>query len=248
MSIEIPSRTHIIPMGYERERVYEPAIRLKADEAVIISHTDDKGKFKKYYDDVEEVLQNEGIDIKRDECNIFDVYNSLRVIGRNIREYSNNEVYVNVSSGSKITAIAGMIASMTSGAVPYYAQVEDYSGDAPTGVTDIIELPKYPIDRPSLDHLAILDYLIYNGPATKGELIEFSEKSNLEFISDFSGKEKAKYRRIDTNVIDPLLNRGYINVEKEGRSKLVDVTESGKDFRNAFVHLADRQTTLEEDF
>lgn len=248
MSFEVPSRTHIVPMGYERKRVYEPAIRLNADEVVIISHQNNQGEFVEYYEDVKKHLVDNSISVKRETCDIFNVYDSLEVIGREISKCSRNEVFVNVSSGSKITAIAGMIASMTSRATPYYARARDYSGDAPSDIGKITKLPKYPIDHPDQDHLAVLNYLIDEGPVTKSDLIEFSEDFDLNFLSGFKGQEKAKYRRLDTNVIDPLLDNGYITVQKEGRNKLVDITDAGRKFRNAFVHIVERQTRLGENF
>lgn len=248
MSFEVPRRSHIVPMGYEKKRVYGPAIKLNADEVVIISHVEDEDPFERHYSEVKEILESNSIDVEHKECDIFDVYDSLRVIGEEITKRSEEEVFVNVSSGSKITAIAGMIASMTSGATPYYVRAMDYSGETPDELGNIIELPKYHIDRPSRDHLAVLEYLRTEGPVTKGEMIKFSEEFGLDFLSDFKGQEKAKYRRLDNHIIDPLSERGYIDVWKDGREKLVNINEAGKNVRNAFVHLSDRQMTLSESF
>lgn len=243
--LEVASRIHIMPMGFEKERIYNPAKQLKADEVILISHIDNAKEFDLCYEKVEEELLRSGIAPSIKKCNIFDVYDSLRAINEVIADHQEDEVYVNVSAGSKITAIAGMIACMISGATPYYVRVTDYSGDSPSEVVDINPLPRYQIDPPTPDQIAVLEHLNDDGPSTKGELIEFGEKAGLDFLSDFTGKEKAKYRRLDRHIIKPLTASGFIDIRRDGRKKIVAITEAGERAWKAFKHLI-KEENLED--
>lgn len=77
-----------------------------------------------------------------------------------------DDVYVNVSAGSKITAIAGTIACMATGATPTYAR-PDYGPDDERvpdeplheAVAETFSLPTYPIGRPSREHVAVLQFV-----------------------------------------------------------------------------------------
>lgn len=245
--LEVESRVHIMPMGFEKERILEPADRFKADEVVIVTHNRNKEQFDEYFNDVKEGLSELGLVPKTKSCNIFDVYDSLRAIGEAITSYEDDEVYVNLSAGSKITAIAGMIACMCSNARPYYAHAEDYSDTAPKDVTWINSLPKYRIDPPTADQIAILEYLKNVNDSTKLDLINFGEEANLDFLSDFSGKEKAKYRRLDRHIIKPLMESNYIDVNQNGRKRIVTLTDDGNQGRRAFKNLVEKGTYTDEE-
>jgi hypothetical protein len=236
-SLDVPDRTHIMPMGFEEERIIRPAKRFRADEVVIIRHDDESEEFDSHFEVVEKELETMGTELEMVSCDIFDVYDSLRVISEAISSHSGDDLYMNLSTGSKITAIAGMIACMCSDTEPYYARASNYSESSPSEVTKIMSLPKYNIDPPTSGQVAILSYLRNLGPSTKKTLIKFGEDSNLDFLADFEGKEKGKYRRLDTQIITPLSKSDYINVRQDGRKKVVEITESGKDAQMAFEHL-----------
>ena len=240
MSLEVPTRTHIIPMGYEEDRVYKAANKLRGDRVVIIAHENRTRDFDNRYEEV--IKQLDGLGIKRNEeptyCNIFNVYDSLGTISEAIAAYSDDDVYVNLAAGSKITAIAGMIACMVSEATPYYVQACNHQGDYPSGIANITKLPEYPIEPPKSDQVRILGYLSNVDSATKGQLIDFSERKKLDFIADYSSQNKAKYRRLDRHIIRPLLDRGYVEVHKDGRYRKVAITTRGEHTLQAFGSLS----------
>ncbi|WP_227356875.1 HFX_2341 family transcriptional regulator domain-containing protein [Haladaptatus salinisoli] len=117
-------------------------------------------------DSLDELRANERIEFERRSCDIFDLYDTLGTIVESISEPADDEVYVNLSAGSKITAIAGMIACMATGARPIYARPNygpdgERIPDAPLHeeVAEIFDLPTYPIDRPSDTHVAFLAHI-----------------------------------------------------------------------------------------
>ncbi|AXG12003.1 HFX_2341 family transcriptional regulator domain-containing protein [Haloplanus rubicundus] len=236
MEREIASRIHIMPLGFEEERVYESAERLKADKVILLTHEGDEEETE-YLKVVRAELDKRGIEIELTHCDLFDLYNSLGKFADKIREYENEDVYVNLSTGSKVTAIAGMIACMVFEATPYYVRAGKYE-DAPSEIKDIVELPKYDIKAPD-DQLIKLMILIQRHSdkgevVTKGDLIDAGEEMELPFITEHDVKDKGQYRILDREIVNPLKEAGYIKLSKEGRSKRVELTDDGREAVNAF--------------
>ncbi|MDZ7849877.1 MAG: DUF6293 family protein [Halodesulfurarchaeum sp.] len=226
-----------MPVGFEEDRIFKVAEDLKADKVVLIANRGDSDDARKHLEKAKQKLIDMGYDPLVKECDIFDLYESLGLIANIIAQFSDDEVYVNVSTGSKVTAIAGMIAAMMTGANAYYARAKEYrSDDVPRGIDTIFQLPNYPIESPEKKHVLVLKYLEKNGEidVTKSDLIDFAENSGLKFISDKDVSRKAKYRLLDNHIISPLLNRGYIRIEEKGRNRLVSISNDGRDFVEAF--------------
>lgn len=245
MGLKVPDRVHIIPVGYEYRRIIDPAEEFRADRVILIGHEEDKegDEGDQHLRDAIAGLEDLGVDIEPKECNIFDLYSSMGVIAETISEHEEDEVYVNVSTGSKVTAIAGMIASMVLEGTPYYVRARDYSDD-PDDIEEVMELPTYPIDAPDSEQVDVLQfidqYTEQEGPPTKGDVIHFSEHLNLDYVSrNVAGK--GKYRLLDTHIVEPLKERGYIAESKQGRSKILTLTENGQAALEAFRWLVDKE-------
>jgi hypothetical protein len=102
-------------------------------------------------------------------------------------------------------------------------------------------LPSYPIEAISRDQVAVLDYLKRTNTDTytakKSDLIEFAEDAGLSFIDDADpANEKAKFALLNANIVDPLVEDGYIEVNDVGRTKQVALTETGENVLQAFRH------------
>lgn len=243
MNLQVSERLHIAPLGYEEQRVYKPAVDLKADRIVILVHNDndDESKIERYSETVRSELERATIDYEFERVDLFDLYGVLGRIAHLITDNKNDEIFVNLATGSKVSAIAGMIACMATGeATPYYVRARDYEKETPRKADDPTELPAYPVEAPKAEQVKILAYLDEEGGATKRELIEFGEESGLPFVADHDVDEfKAKYRLLDDHILDSLENRGYVEVVKRGREKLVRITELGDDTRRGFEYLID---------
>lgn len=246
--MNVPERVHVVPLGYEHDRVIEPLQRLNADKAVLIAHADDT-KLPVYHDNVREALQEAQIELEEQECNLFDLYTCLGEIAQIVTDHASDEVYVNLATGSKVTAIAGMIACMATGATPYYVSAEQYGpGDeeglpktpVSSGVDSIEELSGYPINAPSKEDIGVLSFIASEGPVSKKEIIEFGEKNNLPFVADSTtGSMQGKYRRLETHVMKELVENGYVELESRGRKAYAEITEDGENTLRAFSYLLD---------
>lgn len=255
MSSESPvrERVQIVPLGFEYTRLKAPILHWKADVVVALEYADATRDIPYITELLDELAANDRITLDRRPCDLFDLYDALGAITRAIADYETDDVYVNLSAGSKITAIAGMIACMASEASPLYAR-PDYGPDGERipdeplhdEVATMFELPTTPIDRPSNLHLAFLAQIAdqtnedaqgwYQGVSKKA-LIGFAlEEEFLFVVESETTTQKGYYRLLDRHVLDPLHERGYVTVEQVGRRKYVSVTANGENTLRAFRH------------
>lgn len=241
MGLKVPNRVHIMPVGYEYERIVQPAEKFRADIVVLIGHEEDTegSAGHERLSSAIQALEDLDVHIEARECDIFDLYSSMGAIAESIAEHEDDEVFVNVSTGSKVTAIAGMIASMVLDSTPYYVRAKNYEND-PDDIEHFTELPTYPIDAPDAEQVDVLKFIDrfskQQGPPTKGDVIHFSEQFNLDYVSrNVAGK--GKYRLLDTHIVEPLKERGYIEDAKQGRNKILSLTDDGRAALEAFQWL-----------
>ena len=239
--MDVPERVHVMPVGYEIDRIVEAATQLRADRVVLCQY-DDETDHPSYADVVRERLDDAGVAHETVPCDIFDLYDSIGTIAELATEFADHDVSVNLASGSKVTAIGGMIACMATGATPYYVRAQRYAaetdGDVAEGIREMTELPTYPMDSPDPQQVAVLAHLETEGEVSKRDLIRYGEREGLPFISEYAADtRKGKYRRLDSHVVGPLEERGYIALEEVGRTKRVSLTERGADTLRAFRYL-----------
>ncbi|MFB6103089.1 MAG: DUF6293 family protein [Haloplanus sp.] len=256
--MNVAERVHVMPLGFEHDRIVEPAKEYRADRVILLDWIADDIERPAYHDDVLADLDAAGITTEVRECDLFDLYDSIAVIAEIATAEATptdetdlaNEVYVNLATGSKITAIGGMIACMVTGdARPYYVRAERYaSGTAPVGygMELAIDLPAYPMERPDRQQIAVLDHLADAGSCSKAALIRFGADHDLPFIRDCdrpfdaSGKPtKQSYARLRRHVVEPLDEHGFVTVESVGTTRRVSVTEAGRNARTAFGFVLD---------
>ncbi|WP_198668059.1 DUF6293 family protein [Saliphagus sp. LR7] len=235
--LAVPERVHAMPVGYEVDRLVVPAVELGADRVVLLEPHSERAR--EYGDAVRDGFDEADIDHETVPCDVFDLYDSIGSIAEVASRFE--DVSVNIASGSKVSAVGGAIACMATGATPYYVRAERYGDEADSvseGVEAIYELPTYPIDRPSREHVEVLEYVAENEPVTKKRLIAVAEERELPFIAGYDGSgEKGKYRLLERHVVSPLADRGYVQVEDVGRTKRLSSTESGRNTLRAFSYL-----------
>lgn len=254
-SSPVPRRVQIVPLGIEYARLKAPILEWRADVVVAVEYSESTRDIPYIQRLLSELEANERIDLRLKTCDIFDLYDTLDTLTRAISEYPDDVVYVNLSAGSKITAIAGMIACMATDAHPIYAR-PDYEPEESRipseprheQVAETFELPRYPIERPSDTLLQFLSFITaetteresgrYRG-VSKKELIEFAREQDFAFVSESEATtEKGYYRILDTHVVVPAQEKGYVTVEKVGRTKFVSLTVDGENTLRAFRHFA----------
>jgi len=239
--MDVAQRVHLMPVGYENDRIVLSAERFSAD-CVLLLEYDDQTAHPSYADEIRARLDDAGIDHETVQCDIFDFYESLGTIAELATEFADHDVYVNLATGSKVTAIGGMIACMATGATPYYVRAERYAaetdGDVAEGIREVTELPTYPMEHPDRQQVAVMSYLASEGGVTKRSLIDFGEDEDLPFLAEHdAANRKSQYRLLDSHVLKPLAETGYVTVTERGRSKLVELTDAGRNTLRAFRYL-----------
>ncbi|WP_282352586.1 HFX_2341 family transcriptional regulator domain-containing protein [Haloferax volcanii] len=257
MGIHVLDRVHVSPLGYEFDRVLEPAVDYKADSVYLLEHEEPDGEKPEYHATLKADLRDAGITVHSVQCDIFDLYTVLGEIAQIIKRHAKDEVYVNLSTGSKISAIGGMIACMvtrgSANVTPYYVRAEGYASDddvdegAPVsfGMAAITELPAYPIQGPSKEEIVILQFIAEEQPITKKQLIRQARQVVDRFKQNAEDKEiqidsdpyMGEYRLLDTHILEPLQKRECVKITEVGRSKEIQITEEGQNTLKAFEYL-----------
>lgn len=247
-------RVHVAPVGFEIDRIVLPAIKMKADRVWLVAHNEphvDKGD--KFVKAIQSKLKDARIECLQAQANRIDLFDILRALRTIFLQEKGNSILVNVSVGSKIQAIASMMACMMFKDIttikPYYVVPEIYNSSLTKeerqeteGIKDIIGLPEYKIEIPSDKLIRCLDIINKktDGKITKRELKDLAMKDNLIRV-DYDNKQKdgakrvrpeysdqAAYMALNKNLIEPLLGWRFITETKIGSHHIVSLTEDGK--------------------
>lgn len=199
-----PLRVHICVVGFEIDRISEAAINMKADKVYLISQEiGDKGR--EFVDINKRLLEVKNIEVIVEFAeSVHELSALLSKIKKIIREEDkDNYIFINISSGSTLSTIAGIISSMMfkdRKITPYYVKPENYPDNAnneeiknlltklnlkrppqSVGVKEIQEIPTFPIKLPNKELIVVLEYLQNSKSegkqVTKKDLIEFSKKN-----------------------------------------------------------------------
>jgi CRISPR locus-related DNA-binding protein len=231
-------RIHIAPVGFKVNRVTEPIIRERADKVYLITHSN-QDKAIPYLEKILKTLKKEKyLQIQKKYTNIWDFFECLRTYKQIIREeHDRGHIYINISTGSKITSISGMFACMVWSCTPYYAHIDydnlkkDPADGLPQEKVEVIdELPVYSLNKPRAESLTLLQILNRNGgKMKKSKLIE-----QLEEI-DLIAKEQsvaAKHSRLK-GLLHPITagsgaDNPLVEVEYRGKQSNVMLTGQGE--------------------
>ena len=234
-------RVHIAPLGFETDRIVLPLKETKADKLWLLVHdnrTEDKSGM--FLGKIERDCKKLGIKLEISYVDRLNMFKTIKAVKEIISKEENNYIYVNVASGSKIQAIACMMACMIlkecKNIQPFYAEPKTYAAfegkQQSFGIKDTIPLPTYEIQIPKqklLDALKIV-HEHKNQKLTKKEMAEIAEEKELIIINaEKLNHSQARFASLDKNIIEPLEKEwGFIKIEKIGRNRWIKITEEGK--------------------
>lgn len=241
-------RIHIAPVGFEFRRVTAPLTEMRADKAYLVTYGKDDeatGFFSKIKSELEQNYKH--IAVEEVFLDMWDLYVCIEEFRAIILKEKGSQVYVNVSTGTKITAIAGMLSCMLWEAIPYYAPVSYVNSKARSLPSELVResktLPAYGIKKPKPEWMRILDLLnSRNGTMRKSEIICSLEDINILRKTGHEGDEltgPAKHSRLRA-LLDPMeLEWKYVRVRSSGRRSEVTITEQGKSALRIFGCMED---------
>lgn len=233
--MKTPLRVHICPVGFEVARVTEPLLRMRADKAYLVSYKfgDAAGS---YLTKIKSTLfeKYKQIQLVEEYLDLWDLFACITKFKEIVRKEEGNLVYVNVSTGTKVTAIAGTIVSMLVGSTPYYARVN--YGPLPVAVPptekvdDPFEVPVYKIMSPSPQALKILEIVEKdNGSIRKKDLIVKLRKVGLiRPVANSDLTPSAEHSQLKAHLRPLEKEWKFVSVESRGRSSIVKLTDLGR--------------------
>ena len=118
---------HIAPVGFEIDRIVVPAVKMRADKVWLIGHNNlSEDKARAFLDKIKKTLEKKNIEVKEETADRYRLFDIVKTVKEIIFEEKDNDVYLNVASGSKIHAVGMMMATMIfddrSNLHPFYAQ------------------------------------------------------------------------------------------------------------------------------
>lgn len=231
-------RVHVCPIGYEIDRVAEAAKQLRADRVwLIVEQNPSKEKAIRFINKVTSFLKKYQIEVKQKGVSRDELFDNLKGIKEIFEEEKDNEIHVNVSAGSKIQAIAGMMACMMFkeyNPISYYVDPKKYEkpSTAPqsSGVKEIISLPNYTVQKPEKELIKTLKIILSNNKKlNKKTLARLVIEDGL---LDSKNKKitQSDYAKLDHYIIKPLKEKwGFISVKQLGTNHWIELTDAGKD-------------------
>ncbi|MGB8936193.1 MAG: DUF6293 family protein [Candidatus Nitrosopolaris sp.] len=239
-------RVHIATVGFQVRRITDPLIREKADKVYLLTRSRDD-KATAYLDKVMKILRKERyLQIEKRAMDIWDLFDCLKTYKKIINEEEdkggkNTHIYINVSTGSKISSVAGAMACMIWKGTPYYAHIEyNDKKDSADGLPDedvtvIDEIPVYSINKPKPESLAVLKIL--NSMRKEGERPKMMKKGRLieeleeAGIIDKNASIGAKHSRLK-GLLNSISIAGsdnpLVEVEYKGKQSNVILTTQGE--------------------
>ncbi len=232
-------RIHIVPVGFEVDRVVIPAKNMKADKVWLLVHDNpSEDKSLPYVEKILNEFKKIKIKVEISKVNRLNLFQIIRAVKEIIEKERDNDIYINVASGSKIHAIACMMASMLfnekQNIKPFYAEAERYAAfegkQQSFGVKTVMALPTYEIHKPRPELIKALKIIKESGgKIRKKEMAGLAERNGLISIhAREENFEQARYASLDKNIIQPLLdNWKFVEVERVGRNRWIKITEAG---------------------
>ncbi len=233
-------RVHLAPVGFEIDRIVLSAKKRKADRVWLLVHENrSEDKARPFIEKIKKLLKKENIEViiaYHDRLSLFKIIKSIKEI---IEKEKGNSIYVNLASGSKIQAIAGMMACMMfnqeKNVFPFYVEAKEYLGfkgqQISSGIKEPLDIPSYEIQIPGRKLIAALKIIQESGgKLTKKEMAKLADKQKIIIINaEKVNYTQARFASLDKNIIQPLLEYWkFIEVEKIGRNHWIKITEEGK--------------------
>lgn len=204
-------------------------------------HSKSQDKAADIVKQVESVLaKHPAIEVRHSHTEIWNLFSCIEKYREIFQAEKGNHVFVNVSTGSKVLAMAGMLSCMLWEGTPYYTKLDYEDGGPNKGAdkrrvigTDF--LPVYQILKPSQESLTVLSIVNdAGGKMSKKNLIEKLQEAKLIPHYQPSQPRSAPHSRL-RGILDPLESHWhFVEVKSRGRRSEVLLTQQGKNALRIF--------------
>ena len=240
------ARIHVAAVGFEVERVTEPILADRADRVYLLTRSGEDAAAPFVAEVVRRLRRERPIEVRVEATAIWDVFETLGTLRKvferehRIDRHARDVVplRVNVSTGTKISAIAGTLACMLWHGEPYYVQVTRswYSGITPRvrAVNDVVRsvdpVSVYELRAPGPDLVEVMEALERRGGTLrKRELIRELglDQGRPDERSGRPPSPQAQHSRLRRR-LQPLEGRwGFVSSDAHARGR-VSLTPQGR--------------------
>ncbi|MHA1997300.1 MAG: HFX_2341 family transcriptional regulator domain-containing protein [Promethearchaeota archaeon] len=240
-------KIHVAFLGWEIERIVEPVIKMRGDRLILICMPKKEEGAWKYLEEIVKRLEKTGKKVDVIENSLYKMVSLLSILNKifQVERERGNEIFINVSAGTKVTACASTIAAMAHPAVTaYYVRTREYypreNLEFPLtltrGIEEIYTLPECQIELPDdkfIQTLHVIQKISRRGDnrVYLKELIpELKDKGliKVKFNSDHRRGKSSQYMAT-LNLTRNLVKWGYITISPKKRNKYLRLTKKGKD-------------------
>jgi len=231
---------HIIPMGYEIDRVVVPFQEFSAHRVHLISMADlpqysDPAECamtskQHFYDEqVIEMLQKRGMIVQLHRIDMFDIISVMQTISKIIltEKYDGNRVYVNMSACGKIASVGATLAAMTHDVRLYYVRADRYAADLKEQMEHGIsicssprlwQLENFMFTLPEESSLIVLGFLnLQHNEVSCNDIIRFLIENSISgFEIKFWELPYEEKRKCQTKYLVKLQNKILNKLHNEG--------------------------------
>ena len=256
--MSVPRKVHIVPVGYEVERVVRPIDYLAAEKVYLIIEKDKAdNSFMKSIQDKLRAIRGLKFEVKKVE-DFWDYEENMAMFCRLTYEeihIKDNSVWINLSSGSKLHSTIGLTVAQMFGlvkgrqkATPYYIKAADYRKNSnkefetrgwaivpeitDANMLDIVISPSVVSTKaPTPMELNLLKKLKGSGGMRAAELKRELYAELEEGIND--GAKSARLVRL----MDPLVSGDLVEAKGKTRSTKYKLTTKGESHLRSFEPL-----------
>lgn len=235
-TMQIQERVHVAPIGFEIDRVVLPFLAMKGERLHLILRNGRNARGNRCVSEIRKDLEanKKSYEIHQVDLDLFQIiYTCRKIIDDELKKC--NAVFVNMSSGGSIQAVACHFATITfkSGVSAFYAYPETYiekvnpmRPQASAGLSRIELMPHYSITLPDDSEMLFLRIVAESKLPSKKVLLEECERAGL--IASTGKSKPYGHVVLENRFIKPLADKGLITVEDRGRRSRVRLTENGK--------------------
>ena len=243
-------RIQIAPVGFEIDRVVIPAKKEKAEKVYLMVHKNiteaNYAVHKKYYTLIQKKLKAAKIETELVYCDWKNIEEITRVARDLILKEADNEIAINLASGSKNHAIGLDRACMTfrkrDNIHPFYPEAKNYRAvkypcQQSSGVKQIKQVPIHRIIVPEPELIEALKIIKHNStdiPLHKGKKGVKKKDLATAYFGDSSKVNLTKLQRNITQKLEKTWRA--IEIIQVGQSDWISLTDEGKYLRYVLKH------------
>lgn len=238
----IKLRTHVSALNENTEMIMDAAVQSRADKIILIVNANGiSNNNNSAIDQITNISARKKIELEIIYQKLTNLPSMIKLVKDIIVKEHANEIFINISSGTPEQVIGF---SQAAGLFNHEKNIRQYSCEIQeqklrtfTQKYQIKEIPILEISLPEQPQRQALSIIVDNNKITKSELAQILHKKRIINSKPGLGNElQVTVTSMNTNIIGPLMKKGFIKTFKVGRKHIIEPTDQGK---NASIYFDD---------